>query len=145
MSITFSRLFISKFLWCFQMKSPTHHKSPTVAGTPHLAEYESTASSFSSFPQRPQSTIFISHTAPMTIPEGKSAPVLSYHEATKLSSSPLKSSPEQFGLEAQVSTCTLCIYCILSYVSVVSWEIILWEMSTLTVPVIVFLKTFLSS
>ena len=91
------------------MKSPTHHKSPTVAGTPHLADYESTASSFSSFPQRPQSTIFISHTAPMTIPEGKSAPVLSYHEATKLSSSPLKSSPEQFGLEAQVSTCTLCI------------------------------------
>lgn len=86
------------------MKSPTHHKSPTVAGTPHLADYESTASSFSSFPQRPQSTIFISHTAPMTIPEGKSAPVLSYHEATKLSSSPLKSSPEQFGLEAQVST-----------------------------------------
>ena len=85
----------------FQMMSPTHHKSPTVAGTPHLTEYESSPS----FPPRPQSTILISHTAPMTIPEGKSAPVLPHHEATKLSSSPLKSSPEQFGLEAQVSGC----------------------------------------
>lgn len=87
----------------FQMMSPTHHKSPTVAGMPHLSDYESFAPSSSSFPPRPQSTILISHTAPMTIPEGKSAPVLPHHEATKLSSSPLKSSPEQFGLEAQVS------------------------------------------
>ena len=81
--------------------SPTHHKSPTVSGAPHLIEYESSA--HSSFPSRPQSTILISHTAPMTIPEGKSAPILPHHESTKVSSSPLKNSPEQFGLEAQVS------------------------------------------
>lgn len=81
-----------------QVLSPTHHKSPTVTGTPHITEYESSPS----FPSRPQSTIFLSHTAPMTIPEGKSAPVLYHQEPTKMSFSPLKNSPEQFGSEAQV-------------------------------------------
>lgn len=83
----------------FQILSPTHHKSPTVSGTPHLIEHESSPL----FPPRPQSTMLVSHTAPMTIPEGKSAPALHQYDASRLSTSPLKNSPEQFGLEAQVS------------------------------------------
>ena len=46
-------------------------------------------------PVRPHSTIFISHTAPMQIPEGQETPFNAPHEPSRTPSSPHKGTPPE--------------------------------------------------